>query len=102
MVDNLVPKLIENSVINKMTIHLKNAYEYKRDYYNLLVNVSIFVVFTIGISIFLYLRYKGKPTKEQQEEIKRKKQMYIFSKLKQYECTRQKINNEMITNLPHY
>lgn len=102
MVENLTPKLIENSVINKMSLHLRNVYEYKKDYYNLLVNASIFAIFIASVSIFLYLRYKGKPSKEQQEEMKRKKQMYIFSKLKQYECTRQKINNEMITNLPHY
>ena len=50
-------------------------------------NAMVGIAFFLCLGIFLYLRYKGKPTPEEVDAKKRQQQEYILSKLKMVNAT---------------
>lgn len=94
--------LVDKSIFSRIRSNLKNSHEFKKQYFDTIVNIVLFLIFIVIVGIFLYFRYQGKKNVEEQKKKENDKRMYIFSKLKQFENRREKINNEMITNLPHY
>ena len=100
--EKIAPKLVDYNI--KVSIHdsLKRAYEYKLNFYNNLLNYSLFIIFSVTLCLFLYFRYKGKITPEELYKKENEKRIYVLSKLQQLNHIQTSQNNKLITNLPEF
>ena len=94
------PELVEPGMKYFMNMALVNSRKTKFNYYNFWINIVCFIVFTLGISLRLFERYKGKLSPLEKQEKLRKQKFYILSKIKQYEAIHKSDN--IITNLPKW
>jgi len=81
------PILTEPGVRYFLSKSLEQCHKVKDYYHTQTFNLTVGIAFFICLGIFLYLRYKGKPTPEEVETKKRKQQEYILSKLKMVNAT---------------
>ena len=96
------PRLIEPGV--KFFLHetLKNCHQNKKEYYNMLVNAGLLILFILIFGIILRIKYKGKLTPREKRIKEREIQEYLISKLKIMEVDRRRNRQDLITNLPMY
>ena len=96
------PILTEPGVRYFLNETLKQCHIFKENYKNLMVNIGLLILFIIILGIILLIKYKGKLTPEEikQKEIEKKK--YILSKIKNYQDSRKREEQELITGLPHW
>jgi hypothetical protein len=99
-VDVSKPVLIEGHVKGFLNETLKKCHHFKREYYNTVFNISLFVTVCGTISLFLFYKYKGKPTPEEKEQREREKHQYILSKIKNFQDARVMAQEKLITGLP--
>ena len=81
------PSLTEPGVRYFLSKSLDQCRQVKDYYHTKTFNFTMSVVFCLCLGVFLYLRYKGKPTPEEVEAKKRIQQEYILSKLKMVNAT---------------
>jgi hypothetical protein len=67
----------------------------------MLFNVALFVGFLVILGILLLYKYKGKLTPQEIEQKEIDKKKYILSKIKNYQDTRLRAQQQLITGLPH-
>ena len=100
------PTLIEPGVKYFFKGILKECNNYKQNNYNLIYNISLFILFFSILWIILFYRYKGNINSEQRYVKNLKDKQYIMSKLVYYNRANiennQRIKNNMITNLPDF
>lgn len=96
------PILVENGTHYFLRELLKKCHGIRMNYYNQIYNIGLFILFISIMSLLLIYKYKGKLTDEEIAEKERDKQMYILSKIKNYQSSRQKLSNNMITGLPEW
>ena len=106
-IDNInKPKLIEPGVKYFFKGILKECHNYKQKNYNLVYNISLFILFFSILGIILFYRYKGNKTSQERYEKNLQDKQYIMSKLVYYNRAnlenQQRIQNNMITNLPDF
>ena len=92
------PSLTEPGVKSFLHHSLKECKKFKNSYYNVVFNISTFILSILGIVLILIYRYNGGITKEARENQNRKKQEYIFKKLQFLSATKK--NENLITDLP--
>ena len=104
--NNNTPKLVENNVKFFLKNILKNCNTIKQNNYNFYYNSCLFIIFITIFSIILFFKYKGNYSNSELEKKKQKDKQYIMSKLFYYNRidldNKQKIKNNMITNLPNF
>ena len=96
------PELFEQGTSSFLYTTLYNCHIYKLKYNNYIFNISSFCGLFLGAAILLSYRYKGKPSIEEvnhREEVKRN---YIMSKVYNYQQTKLKQSQNLITNLPRF
>jgi len=81
------PTLIEPGVRYFLSKSLEQCRRVKDYYHTQTFNFTAGVVFFICLGIFLFIRYKGKPSPEEVEAKRRREQEYILSKLKMVNAT---------------
>jgi hypothetical protein len=100
------PKLIEPGVKFFFKGVLKECHNYKQKNYNLIYNISLFVLFFLILGIILFYKYKGNKTPQENYQKTIQDKQYIMSKLVYYNRVnlenKQKVQNNMITNLPDF
>ena len=106
-IDNInKPKLIEPGVKYFFKGILKECHNYKQKNYNLVYNISLFILFFSILGIILFYRYKGNKTSQERYQKNLQDKQYIMSKLIYYNRAnlenQQRIQNNMITNLPDF
>ena len=74
--------LIEPGVRSFLKISLQNCKQLKDQYYSTIFNVSAFIVFVLVIGTILIIKYKFKPTPEEQYRKEQEQREYVLSKLK--------------------
>jgi hypothetical protein len=94
--------LVEPGIESFIQKNLKNCQTFKQEYYNSMINISLFVFFVTFTSAILLYKYKGKPTPQQLEEKNVIKQNYIMDKIQKTHDEKQRLNEELITDLPHW
>tara|TARA_Y100000996_G_C21991778_1_gene424925 strand:- start:4 stop:306 length:303 start_codon:yes stop_codon:yes gene_type:complete len=94
------PELVEPGMKYFMNMALINSKKLKKNYYSFWINLVCFTIFTLGITIWLINKYRGKLSPLEKQEKLRKQKYYILSKIKQYEAIQRKDN--IITNLPKW
>tara|TARA_B100000989_G_scaffold296911_2_gene281206 strand:- start:44 stop:472 length:429 start_codon:yes stop_codon:yes gene_type:complete len=100
------PKLVQNTTRFFFNSILKECNKVKESNYNLVYNISMFIIFILILGTILFYKYKGNKTKEERYNQNLKDKQYIMSKLVYYNRqnleNNQRIKNNMITNLPDY
>ena len=96
------PMLTEHGVKYFLNETLKQCHKFKEKHQNILFNIGLLVGFFIILGILLLYKYKGKLTPEEIEERDLKKKRYILSKIRNYEDSKIKAQQELITGLPHW
>jgi hypothetical protein len=81
------PTLTEPGVRYFLSKSLDQCRRAKDYYHTQTFNVIVGISFFLCLGIFLYIRYKGKPTIEEVDAKKRQQQEYILSKLKMVNAT---------------
>lgn len=94
------PSLIEPGARYFMGQTLKECRKFKDKHHSLMFNIGLTVGLLLLVTGFLYMNYKGRPTKADLEAKKRREEHYILSKLQQHARTTHKKNDNMITDLP--
>jgi len=96
------PTLIEPGMYFFMKQTLNQCKKLKESYYNVIFNISTFMILLVIIGLILLYKYKGKLTPIEKEKKNREKEKYILSKIKNYQNTKMQKSTDMITNLPAY
>jgi hypothetical protein len=94
--------LIEPGVKYFLNETLKNCNKKKVQYNNNLFNFLLFLGFFTVLGIFLYYKFKSRPTEKDLEEREQQKKYYILSKVKSLNEKAAKERQNMITNLPKF
>ncbi len=96
------PLLTEPGVKYFLSNTLKQCHEFKSKYNNLILNIAILVGFLIVLGSLLLYKYKGKITDDEKQQQDNIKKQYILSKIKNFQISKQKARQELITGLPHW
>lgn len=83
------PNLVAPGVRSFMDFTLKNCRQLKDNYTTWAVNFGLATGLFVILGLFLYYKYKGKPTREEQERKKIEGQEYVMRKLGMHAATRQ-------------
>lgn len=94
------PTLIEPGVKYFFNQTLKQCNLKRMSLYNTLCNLGLMLLFIGLFGGILYYKKCAKKTNAELEENERQKQMYILSKLKNYNDVRLKERQDLITGLP--
>jgi len=94
------PILVEPGARFFFSQSLHNCHKVKKSYMNKLINVGLFVLFVIIITVILLSMYKGKPTLYEKNEKTEKERLYILNQIKTMQLDKQRERNQLITNLP--
>lgn len=92
--------LIEPGVKYFLSETLKQCRQFQITYYNLLMNIFIFMCFLSLLGTILLIKYRGKLTPSEKEIKNREKHYYILSKIKNYNDAKQIARQELISGLP--
>lgn len=95
-------KLIEPGVKYFLESSLKNCNKKKIYYNNNLFNLALFVLFSLCLGIFLYYKFRTKPTSKDLKKREQEKKYYILSQIKKLNLDKAKMHQQMITNLPQH
>lgn len=96
------PILTEPGVKYFLNESLKQCHMFKEKYNNTLFNIGLTIFFFFILGILLLYKYKGKLTAEEIEENENNKKIYILSKIKNYQESKLRAQQQLITGLPHW
>jgi len=96
------PMLTEPGVKYFINETLKQCHRFREQYQNMMFNIGLLFLFIIILGILLVYKYKGKLTPEEIEQNESLKKQYILSKIKNYQDTKIRAQQELITGLPHW
>lgn len=96
------PRLIEPGMKYFMKESLKNCNNFRNNYNNYVINITLLFIFLAILGIFLFIRYKGKLTPLEQENKINNQKTYILSKIKQLQDIKRQKSQELVTNLPKF
>jgi len=96
------PILTEPGMKYFLSQTLKQCHVIKNNFHNLLFNIGLFVLFLFILGIFLFYKYKGRLTPAEIEHKNQEKQQYILSKIKQFQISKKRAHQELITGLPSW
>jgi hypothetical protein len=96
------PMLTEPGVTYFLNETLKQCHNIKEAYYNNIFNSILLFGFLIFLGILLLYKYKGKLTTEEIEQKELDKKKYILSKIRNYQDTKLRAQQQLITGLPNW
>lgn len=96
------PILIEPGVKSFLGETLKQCRQFKHTYHNVLFNIALAIGFFFLLGMILLYKYKGKLTPAEKVFRDRQKQQYILSKIQNFQESKQRAQQELITGLPHW
>jgi len=96
------PALIEPGVKYFLKETLKRCHTFKESHNIFLLNISLFMGFLVILGVILLYKYKGKLTPKEIQIKDNEKQQYILSKIKNYQDTRLRESQNLITGLPKW
>jgi len=96
------PILTEPGVKYFLSETLKQCRIFKNSYNNLLLNIGLAVSFLFILAIILFFKYRGKMTPTEKIQNDNKKRQYILSKIQNFQESKKRAQQELITGLPHW
>ena len=99
---NTRPMLTEPGVKYFLSATLKQCHQFREKYMNNLFNIGLFITFFLLLGLILLYKYKGKLTPAEREEKDMDKKKYILSKIHNFQQTKLKTQQSLITGLPQW
>ena len=96
------PSLTEPGVKYFLRETLKQCKVKRNIYHNKLLNIALFILFLLILSILLYYKYKTRPTDEDRKKLKQLKRDYFITRVRTIEAKKAKSLSESITDLPKF
>lgn len=96
------PSLVEPGVKYFLGNTLKQCGENKNKYYNQLFNICCFLVFILGISTFLYVKYTTHNDTEKKREKKQREEEYMLNLVHKIQTEKRIKTGSKITDLPEF
>jgi hypothetical protein len=96
------PALIEPGVKYFLKETLKRCHVFKESHNIFVFNISLLVGFLVILGVVLLFKYKGKLTPKEIQKKDKEKQQYILSKIKNYQDTKLRESQSLITGLPKW
>jgi hypothetical protein len=97
------PNLVDPGTRYYLFNSLQKSHHYRVKYYSIIFNILVFIFFIGGTALFLYWRYKEKPSNAELKARRDAEERYILSKIRFYQEEKKKIDNkayQRITDLP--
>jgi hypothetical protein len=92
--------LIEPEVRHIIQAKLRECHEVRIGFYSRIFNIVLFITMVFGIALFVYLKWKYRPTDEQRKEKMKREQEYILSQIRFYQEQQRNASTTNITKLP--
>jgi len=83
--DANAPRLIENNFKHYLRGALQASHTTRISFYYYVLNISIFVIFSIGLGVTLYTCYHYKPSPEEKNNRRIRDEAAILSKIRYYQ-----------------
>ena len=96
------PMLTEPGVKYFLNATLKQCHTFKESHHNMLFNISMLVGFLLLLGVLLLYKYKGRLSREEMREKEEEKKRYILSKIRNFQQSKLRAQQELITGLPHW
>jgi len=96
------PELVEPGVKYFLHQSLKQCHVIKEKFHNTIFNIGLFIAFLIVLGIILLYKYKGKLTPIEVQKKNKEKQEYILSKIINFQESKKRAHQELITGLPSW
>ena len=96
------PMLTEPGVKYFLNATLKQCHTFKESHHNMLFNISMLVGFLFLLGVLLLYKYKGRLSREEMREKEEEKKRYILSKIRNFQQSKLRAQQELITGLPHW
>jgi len=96
------PLLIEPGVKYFLNETLKKCHVFKESHNIFILNMSLFAGFLVILGVVLLFKYKGKLTPKEIQIKDNEKKQYILTKIKNYQDTRLRESQSLITGLPKW
>ena len=96
------PCLTEPGVRYFLNQTLKQCHIIKNNLHNTIFNIGLLIAFFIILGLILLYKYKGKLTPVELERKNKEKQQYILSKIKNFQESKRRAHQELITGLPQW
>jgi hypothetical protein len=96
------PLLTEPGVTSFLSNALKQSHMIRENFHNTVFNIGMFIFFIIILASILVYKYKGKLTPVEIRQKNKEKQQYILERIKNFQISKQRAQQELITGLPHW
>ena len=96
------PALIDPGVKYFLKETLKRCRVFKESHNIFLLNISLLIGFLVILGVVLLFKYKGKLTPKEIQQKDNEKRQYILSKIKNYQDTKVRESQTLITGLPKW
>lgn len=96
------PILTEPGVKYFLNNALKQSNIIKEKFHNTIFNIGMFIFFILILGSILIYKYKGKLTHVEIAQKNKEKQQYILERIKTFQISKQRAQQELITGLPHW
>lgn len=96
------PILVENGFKYFINESLKNCKKIKQEYFNNLYNAGLFLFLVVLIFLILFVKYKGRLTKEEIKKREKVKEQYVLERIKNYQDDKRRNSQKLISGLPHW
>jgi hypothetical protein len=96
------PLLTEPGVKYFLNHSLKQCNIIRSKFHNTVFNIGLFIAFLIVLGVILLYKYKGRLTPVEIERKNKEKQQYVLSKIKNFQESKRRAHQELITGLPNW
>lgn len=96
------PILTEPGVTYFLNQALKQSHIIRENFHNTIFNIGMFLFFLIILGGMLVYKYKGKLTPVEIAQKNKEKQQYILERIKHFQMSKLRAQQELITGLPHW
>jgi hypothetical protein len=77
--------LVEPEVRNIIQTKLQECHQVRIGFYSRIFNIALFITMVLGIAIFIYIKWKYRPTEAETKARINREQEYILSQIKFYQ-----------------
>jgi hypothetical protein len=96
------PKLTEPGVKYFLNQALKQSHIIREKFHNTIFNIGMLILFLLILGFILVYKYKGRLTPVEQARKTTEKQQYILEKIKNFQQSKLRAHEQLITGLPHW
>lgn len=96
------PTLTEPGVKYFLNEALKQSHIIRENFHNMVFNIGMFIFFLSILGFILIYKYKGKLTPVEIAQKNKEKQQYILERIKTFQKSKQRAQQELITGIPHW